>query len=76
MPETLPQELRLDLAAILSPRAATEDPEALPKAAGAKHNVLRVKERARSEGVTADWVCAQGLSRGWGAKAAPRLLMP
>ena len=38
--------------------------------------MLKVKERACSEGITADWACAQGLSRNWGAKAAPRLLMP
>ena len=76
MPEPLPPELRLELKDILSPKRATDNPDALPRAEGAKFNVLKVKERACSEGITADWACAQGLSRNWGAKAAPRLLMP
>ena len=76
MPEPLPPELRLALGDILAPRRDTDNPDALPRAEGAKFNVLRVKERARSEGVTADWACAQGLSRNWGSKAAPRLVMP
>ena len=76
MPDPLPPELRLALGDILAPRRDTDNPDALPRAEGAKFNVLRVKERARSEGVTADWACAQGLSRNWGSKAAPRLVMP
>ena len=76
MPEPLPQELRLELKDILSPRIATDNLNALPRAEGARFNVLKVKERPQSEGIAADWACAQGLSRRWGAKAAPRLLMP
>ena len=68
--------MRLDLTAMLTPRADSEDPEALPRVEGAKLNVLRVRERAQREGLTGDWACAQGLSRSWGAKAAPRLDMP
>ena len=66
----------MELKDILSPRIAADNPEALPRVEGDKLNVLKVKERAQSEGITADWACAQGLSRRWGAKAAPRLLMP
>ena len=76
MPEPLPLELRMALSSILAPPSDRDDPRALPKAAGAQANVLLVKERAGREGITGDWACAQGLSRRWGAKAAPRLVMP
>ena len=62
----------MELKDILSPRIAADNPEALPRVEGARLNVLKVKERACSEGITADWACAQGLSRNWGAKAAPQ----
>ncbi|MFM7989622.1 MAG: DNA cytosine methyltransferase, partial [Candidatus Fonsibacter sp.] len=39
MPEALPPALRLSLADILAPRTAAEDPEALPRAKGARENV-------------------------------------
>ena len=68
--------MRMDLAAILAPRTAQDDPEALPRAEGARANVQQVRLRARQEGLVGDWACAQGLSRRWGAKAAPRSVMP
>ena len=64
------------LSSILAPPSDRDDPRALPKAAGAQANVLLVKERADRKGITGDWACAQGLSRRWGARAAPRLVMP
>ena len=58
MPKALAPELRMDLAAILAPRTAQDDPEALPRAEGARANVQQVRLRARREGLAGDWACA------------------
>ena len=66
----------MSLSSILAPLSDRDDPEALPSAAGAQANILLVRERANRDGITGDWASAQGLSRRWGAKAAPRQAMP
>ena len=66
----------LTLADILAPLRPTDDASALPRAPGAALNVSRAKLKAEERSINGDWAFPQGLSGKWGAKAAPRTIMP